>query len=302
VITSGTENPDNHSLVLEALIESFDQSILETIPMYDDGLHDDHTAGDGVFGTSWAVPSGERSYHIQIRTLSLESGYSNILQNAAVFTTIGPVVFNRYFDFDLRLGVFSQRFIFKISLQNLSPEMTVENLGATLKLPSEDSCYAITENYREHRNITPGEIVDGLQYYSVELDTSCLKGNALYVPFIVEIESDGYVLWEDTFSIDILSDITEEDFNRPKQFALDQNYPNPFNPLTIISYQLPTANDVELSIYNLLGEKIVTLVSERKAAGVHHTEWDASGFASGIYYYQIRSGDIRAVKKMILLR
>ena len=139
VITSGTENPDNHSLVLEAIIESFDQSIRETIPMYDDGFHGDHAAGDGVFGTSWAVPTGERSYHIQIKTLSLESGYSNTLQNAAVFTTIGPVVFNDYFDFDLRLGVFSQRFIFKISLQNLSPEVTVENLGATLKLSSGDT-------------------------------------------------------------------------------------------------------------------------------------------------------------------
>ena len=118
----------------------------------------------------------------------------------------------------------------------------------------------------------------------------------------MEIESDGYVLWADTFSIDILSDITDEDFSLPKKFALAQNYPNPFNPRTIINYELPIMNYVDLSIFNILGEKVATLVSERKAAGKHQTEWDASGFASGIYYYQIRAGDFQAVRKMILLR
>jgi flagellar hook assembly protein FlgD len=80
------------------------------------------------------------------------------------------------------------------------------------------------------------------------------------------------------------------------------NYPNPFNPNTVINYELPTTNIVELSIYNLLGQKVATLVSERKAAGDHQVEWDATGFSSGIYYYQIRAGEFQAVRKMILLR
>ncbi|MCK4558964.1 MAG: T9SS type A sorting domain-containing protein, partial [Calditrichia bacterium] len=71
---------------------------------------------------------------------------------------------------------------------------------------------------------------------------------------------------------------------------------------TVINYELPTTNFVELSIYNLLGQKVVTLVSERQPAGFHQVEWEASGFASGVYYFQIKAGEFQAIRKMTLLR
>jgi rhodanese-related sulfurtransferase len=74
----------------------------------------------------------------------------------------------------------------------------------------------------------------------------------------------------------------------PGKFELYKNYPNPFNPTTNINYELQITNYVELSIYNSLGQKIITLVSEKQEAGYHQIEWDASGFASG--------------KKMILIQ
>jgi flagellar hook assembly protein FlgD len=70
----------------------------------------------------------------------------------------------------------------------------------------------------------------------------------------------------------------------------------------MINYQLPIACEVELSIYNLLGQKVVTLINERQKAGYHRIEWDASGFASGIYCYKIEAGEFQDVKKMILIR
>jgi hypothetical protein len=85
-------------------------------------------------------------------------------------------------------------------------------------------------------------------------------------------------------------------------FSLSQNFPNPFNSGTIINYELQITNYVELSIYDVLGQKIVTLVNELKPAGSHQVEWDASGSASGIYYYRIHSGEFDDMKKMILLR
>jgi hypothetical protein len=88
----------------------------------------------------------------------------------------------------------------------------------------------------------------------------------------------------------------------PAKYHLAQNYPNPFNPKTIIIYELPITSTVELSIYNLLGQKVATLVDEHKNAGQHHVEWDASGFSGGIYYYRIKSGEFHHVKKMVLLR
>ncbi len=90
--------------------------------------------------------------------------------------------------------------------------------------------------------------------------------------------------------------------NIPVSYKLEQNYPNPFNPKTMIKYQLPMTNEVELSVFNLLGQKVAILITEKQQAGYHQVEWDASGFASGIYYYQLVAGEYREVKKMILLR
>ena len=88
----------------------------------------------------------------------------------------------------------------------------------------------------------------------------------------------------------------------PQKFDLKQNYPNPFNPTTKINYQLPITNFVDLSIYNTLGQKIVTLVSEQQEAGSYEVQWDASGFSSGVYYYRIEAAEFQDIKKMILLK
>ena len=88
----------------------------------------------------------------------------------------------------------------------------------------------------------------------------------------------------------------------PAEFALHQNYPNPFNPVTMINYQLPMINDVELNIYNLIGKKVAALVSERQSAGSYQVEWDATGLASGFYFYRIESCEFVDIKKMILIK
>ncbi len=93
----------------------------------------------------------------------------------------------------------------------------------------------------------------------------------------------------------------------PAAFALSQNFPNPFNPLTEITYDLPVDCHVRLDVYNVLGERIVTLVDEYQKAGDKAASWngrDANGAAapSGIYFYRLYAGDCSAVRKMILLR
>jgi len=89
----------------------------------------------------------------------------------------------------------------------------------------------------------------------------------------------------------------------PTKFTLRQNYPNPFNPKTTISYQLAVISEVELSIYNILGQKVATLVSEKQPAETYKVEWDASGFASGIYFYRVETGKgFVQSRKLILLK
>jgi len=78
----------------------------------------------------------------------------------------------------------------------------------------------------------------------------------------------------------------------PEHFELFQNYPNPFNPTTTISYQLPADSRVTLTIFNLLGQEIATLVDDMRLAGYHETSWNAASFASGTYIYRIVARDL----------
>jgi hypothetical protein len=88
----------------------------------------------------------------------------------------------------------------------------------------------------------------------------------------------------------------------PAVVDLRQNYPNPFNPRTTISYLLPVSAFVTLTVYDLLGRTIATLVEERQGAGEHRVILDASLLSSGVYFYQLRAGSSTGVRKLILLK
>lgn len=88
----------------------------------------------------------------------------------------------------------------------------------------------------------------------------------------------------------------------PQQYLLEQNYPNPFNPTTRIRYALPQTSDVELAVYNVLGQKVATLLNTQQTAGTYEVSFDATDLASGLYFYQIRAGSFVEIKKMMLVR
>lgn len=88
----------------------------------------------------------------------------------------------------------------------------------------------------------------------------------------------------------------------PGKIVLFQNYPNPFNPSTTISYQIPKASNVTITIFDCLGREIKILVDEFKQQGFYSKNFDALYLASGIYFYQLRAGEFISTKKMIVLR
>jgi photosystem II stability/assembly factor-like uncharacterized protein len=185
---------------------------------------------------------------------------------------------------------------------------SLEGITSSYSALGKNIIFAITEKQKFMKSVDGGNTWEGIHlggadFWSVKFIDHSIgwilgEGNVLKT-------TDGGNSWNDVTSAIIVTEINENkkaSRQIPIQFKLYQNYPNPFNPVTMINYQLPMINDVELSIYNLLGQKVATLVDERQQAGYHQIEWDASGFASGIYYYRIQAGEFYNVKKMLLLR
>ena len=96
--------------------------------------------------------------------------------------------------------------------------------------------------------------------------------------------------------------LKQSDNNVTQSFALSQNYPNPFNPSTTIEFDLPKTSEVNLKIFNILGEEVTTLVSDRLSAGSYSYEWDASKLASGVYLYRLQAGNYVETRKMVLMK
>lgn len=95
---------------------------------------------------------------------------------------------------------------------------------------------------------------------------------------------------------------TGEDAEVPTVFVLKQNYPNPFNPVTIITYGLPEAADVRIEVFNMMGQRVATLVNGMENAGYHSVAFNAGHLSSGMYLYRIQARDFTDVRKMLLLK
>jgi len=173
---------------------------------------------------------------------------------------------------------------------NVIHTWTKPGMWQTINYPDDERSYFKVEDYE----------------YTVTMEGYCT--------FIIVVDPDNYWdesdEWNNEFTTTVIfSGVDEElqDAGVPRVFSLAQNYPNPFNLATEIKYQLPKTERVEIGIFNLLGQKVRTLIDERKAPGYYKACWDGkdtSGeiVASGIYFYKIRAGEFTDIKKMVLLK
>ena len=137
---------------------------------------------------------------------------------------------------------------------------------------------------------------------STELHTYSYQDNnelpGIYFYRLKQIDYDG------TFEY---SNTVEVNFGIPQKFSLEQNFPNPFNPATNIKYTIPQTNsndftEVQLVVYDLLGNEIAILVNKKQPAGNYEISFNAGNLSSGIYFYQLRAGSFFTAKKMVYLK
>ena len=112
----------------------------------------------------------------------------------------------------------------------------------------------------------------------------------------------GSTWYLDSLTFGPLSDIRSESNEVPLMFNLYQNYPNPFNPSTKIKYSVPQTSQVQIKVYDVLGNEIETLVNKEKQTDTYEITWYAEGLPSGVYFYQLKAGSFVETKKMMLMK
>ncbi len=141
------------------------------------------------------------------------------------------------------------------------------------------------------------------------------SGTFFFSQFQVRFQSYGTAdptqLYDDWFVDDVSlggpTSVDDADAAIPTRFALHQNYPNPFNPSTTFVFDVPKATNVRLTVYNLLGEGVRTLLSSPVEAGTHSATWDGmdnqgKSVVSGVYFYRIEADEFVSTRKMVLLK
>jgi len=103
-------------------------------------------------------------------------------------------------------------------------------------------------------------------------------------------------------AVTISTSVETVNLDLPKSIQLLQNYPNPFNTATTINYKLNKSSFINLSVYNVNGELVETLINERNDVGNHSVEWDAESISSDVYFYRITTGEYTETKKCLLLK
>ncbi len=193
-----------------------------------------------------------------------------------------PASVQFYYQFSPQGG---DKFEASITLRKSNP-LKVIAAGSPVKITTAASAYTL--------------VTVPLEYFYSETPDVCVA------QFLISNSSTEHI--GSYFHLDEISfvgnatDVGAAELHTPTLFALEQNYPNPFNPTTTIRYSLPTSSNVKISIYDMLGQEITTLVNEKQSAGWKEIAWNASAFSSGMYFYQLLANEKREIKKMILIK
>jgi hypothetical protein len=190
-----------------------------------------------------------------------------------------------------------------------SPDISVDDIGRFI--------ITWTDSRNDNQDIFAQRFLSNGTAYGNNFQLTNMSNGSQLLPTVATMNNKIFTAWQDNRSgqtgYDIWTNVLDWDdivsagINNPSDtplgYLLYQNYPNPFNPSTVICYRLPVISRVSLKVYDILGREVATLVDEEKPAGNYEVEFFAKGgYASGIYFYQLRAGSFIETKKMLLLK
>jgi fibronectin-binding autotransporter adhesin len=167
----------------------------------------------------------------------------------------------------------------------------VENAGFILSRSRfRDGGFEVLASYRTHDALVgKGTSTTGGKYEWI--DKSKLLPGETYYYKLEDVDFNG-----------VIHTVEVKEFTMPKEYSLSQNYPNPFNPSTVVEFNLRLPGRTVLEVYNVLGQRVMTVVDGELSAGSYRYQVNLSGLASGMYLYRLRSRDFVATKKMLLIK
>jgi len=286
-------NLNNHSFTPNLIYANTDSTHMDSLILFDDGLHGDSLSNDGLYGGYIPPRLTEDFFILGVSTIDNQTNKYYNTPDRCRFTTAGPVVLDSIFC--TKSGT---NYLVKVFLRNESSTTTITN--TSVKLICNDAwVLPITNNVKNLPNIPPGGTVSNSTAFTISyIDSLFLLNNCFN--FKVEVMSGGWTYWKD--SKQVVVGVEEENNEIPTEFSLKQNYPNPFNPITKIKYSIPKSSQVSLKIFNTLGEELKTLVNEEKPVGTYEVNWNASNLPSGVYFCRLQAGSFVQTRKMILLK
>ncbi len=282
-------NPNGHPLVVEAYYRRAGV-VVDSSQFFDDGLHKDSAASDGIWGSTWRMPPGEAYYAADICTHDMAD--STHIVTECRFTTAGPLTldsigFTKSFGSSYRL---------KPYVRNNGSSLVVS--GATVALRCGDPWVkligmtpVLLPDLAPGASAAPNTII-GLSYDS--------GAHPTFFNIKAAVAVDGWTYWTDSVKV-VVTDVAQREM-LPLMYSLDQNYPNPFNPSTTIRYALPVRSRVTLTVFNILGQKVKSIVEGEQERGYYEAVFDARNIASGVYIYRLHAGDFVQTKKLCVVR
>ena len=302
LFTTAFFNFNNRPFTSKLIYTNLENTQTDSLTLYDDGQHGDSQPNDGIYGAYILPINVEDYFKLNVSTTEdSTNSYVNTPINLR-FTTVGPIKLDSLSISQVSSTVYNVKPFFR----NEGSSFAVNDLKVKISTPFANLITHITPDTISISSIVPGATAGPANDVSVTVN-SRLSGN---FNLIFEIMSDGWTYWKDTISqvVTGVDDIEQI----PLSYNLSQNYPNPFNPSTTINFVISKSSFVNLSVYDILGRKVSTLINEEKTAGIYKVEFSAKGgsasggnaydLPSGIYFYKIKAGSFTQTKKMILMK
>ncbi|MBC8376879.1 MAG: T9SS type A sorting domain-containing protein [FCB group bacterium] len=306
-ITATITNTHDHAYEAYAILKNMDSTLVDSFQLFDDGLHNDGEAGDGL--AKALVPALQTESHIfvQTTTLDIDEGRYFGPHDYARFTTVGPLANQALVQLHPAEGAIApnSNIYFNLYIENLGSMGTAEDIIVNIHPADTNSTLVSGTSSAAFEDIPAGEIRSSLTYFVLRTGADVEDGTP--IRFNIEISSQGVTYWEDSGIILGYVGIEDERPGIPLSYSLDQNFPNPFNPTTTISYDLPEQSMVNLAVFDIQGQEVMMIQDAAKSPGNYEVQWnglDQSGnqVSTGVYFARLNAGKFSQTIKMLYLK